>query len=156
MAVDQELNSANLLILDDEPANILLLERILKKEGYTNIVTLTRSTDLFEGTELYRADILLLDLLMPPPDGFTVLERIRASDEGHPLPILVLTADMTARSRHRALELGANDYLTKPFDPMDVVLRVRNLLLLRFLHRRLLKTNRLLQERVLELENQHE
>lgn len=152
MANGMELHSAKIVIVDDEPANVLLLKRILEKDGYTDLVSVTRSDELLDSDTLTGADLLLLDLHMPPPDGFAILEALQRTEMREFLPILVLTADTTAPSRIRALDYGANDYVTKPFDTVEVLLRVRNLLELRFLHRQLLKTNRLLQDRLLELE----
>lgn len=152
MPFEESLNDAKIILVDDEEANLRLLRRILENEGYANVVPVENSKDLFEGSTLTGADLILLDLHMPPPDGFDVLKRLREPDRREQLPVLVLTGDTTPASRNQALGLGANDYVNKPFDPVEVLLRVRNLLQGRFLQVRLLRTNRLLQQRVLELE----
>ena len=151
MTVESAISAARIIILDDEWANVRVLERVLEKEGYTNLVGLTDSAVLLEDETVSGADLILLDLHMPPPNGFEILEALKQSESWDQIPVVVLTADTTAVSRNRALEIGASDYVTKPFDAVEVVLRVRNLLRTRFLHRRLLMTNRLLQDRLLDL-----
>ncbi|MFW6205782.1 MAG: HD domain-containing phosphohydrolase, partial [Gemmatimonadota bacterium] len=154
---EDEYLDATILIVDDEPANVRLVERILEREGYRHIES---TTDPRKVLALYAAtppDILLLDLHMPELDGFGVMEqlegRIPADDF---LPILVLTADVTPRARDRALRAGAKDFLTKPVDPSEVVLRIRNLLQTRYLYRRLRDQNqnleRIVAERTRELQ----
>lgn len=154
MTVESSISEARIIIVDDEWPNVRLLERVLEKEGYTNVLGLTESALLLEDQSLHGADLILLDLHMPSPNGFEVLEALNESDHRDQVPVLVLTADATAASRNRALDIGATDYVSKPFDPIEVLLRVRNLLRIRFLHRRLQMTNRLLQDRVLELEKE--
>ncbi|TDF94459.1 HD domain-containing phosphohydrolase [Paenibacillus piri] len=140
---------AKFLIVDDQEYNISLLERILRRAGFTN---LTSSTDPQQIEPLYREidpDIILLDLHMPGMDGFEALKRLRALDmEGSYLPILVLTADVTPEARQKALQEGANDFLTKPFDKTEVILRINNLLKTRYLYLQLQHQNIHLEERV--------
>ena len=142
---------STILIVDDEPANVLLLERILRKEGFSHIES---TTDPRQFLALYTAkkpDILLLDLHMPGLDGFGVMEQLRGrvapSDF---VPILVLTADITPQARKKALSAGAKDFLTKPVDASEVVLRIKNLLQTRYLYRRLQEQNVDLEEKVAE------
>ncbi|HSR41863.1 MAG TPA: HD domain-containing phosphohydrolase, partial [Longimicrobiales bacterium] len=145
----ERLSRARILVVDDEPANIELLRRILEPEGYPELLT---TTDPTEVVDLYREndpDLVLLDVMMPGIDGFKVLENLR--DEGSTaafLPVLVLTSDHTHEAKRRALAGGAKDFLTKPLSPAEVRLRVRNLLETRFLHLELQDQNRLLEERV--------
>ncbi|MBI4499251.1 MAG: response regulator [Chloroflexi bacterium] len=140
---------ARILIIDDEEPNALLLQRALQRAGYTLV---QQSTDPRQAVLQYaefRPDLILLDLHMPHVDGFTLLERFHSLiPEGSYLPILVLTADITPEAKQRALGSGARDFLTKPFDLMEVLLRVDNLLETRFLHLQLQSQNRLLEERV--------
>lgn len=149
MAAESVPLDARIIIVDDERANVRLLERVLQREGYTNVVGLTDSKKLFDEKVWTGVDLILLDLHMPAPDGFAIIERVQAMPSRDTPPILVLTADVTSDSRNRALEIGASDYVTKPFDSVEVLLRVRNLLRIRFLHLRLLRTNRVLQDRLL-------
>ncbi|MBA2670868.1 MAG: response regulator [Gemmatimonadetes bacterium] len=138
-----------LLVVDDEPANVLLLTRILSRAGYREVIGTRRSSEVMDVFENYEIDIVLLDLHMPPPDGWELLDRFRACLAGKPfLPLIVLTADVTRETRSRALAAGASDFLIKPFDSIEVVLRIRNLIELRFLHLELAWENKLLDERV--------
>ncbi|HEY7766910.1 hybrid sensor histidine kinase/response regulator [Longimicrobium sp.] len=126
---------ARLLVVDDEPANVLLLERIVRRAGYTEVRSTTDSRTAMAHVSEFRPDIVLLDLNMPFVDGFALLGEIaRAVPEGSYLPVLVLTANVSRDARERALSSGAHDFVTKPFDPAEVLLRIRNLLQTRFLH----------------------
>jgi signal transduction histidine kinase len=99
----------------------------------------------------YQPDIVLLDLMMPHIDGFAVMAQIQGElPPDSFLPIVVLTADITSKTRKKALQLGARDFLLKPFDADELDLRVRNLLETRFLHIGLHNQNRGLESRVLE------
>jgi DNA-binding response OmpR family regulator len=122
---------ARLLVVDDEPANVLLLEELLGRWGVDEVVTTIESSTAVELCEAVRPHLVLLDLLMPPPDGFAVMESLGARGDGHGPPVLVLTGDISREARRRALELGARDFVTKPFDAVEVELRVRNLLAVR-------------------------
>jgi EAL domain-containing protein (putative c-di-GMP-specific phosphodiesterase class I)/DNA-binding response OmpR family regulator len=129
-------------IADDEPANLSLLEAILGRAGFTSLTTFPDGRSLMTAVAEREPDLILLDLRMPVLDGLTLLRELR--DHGDPdryLPVLVLTADATRSSRDEALSSGAHDYLTKPFDPAEVLLRVRNLLETRRLHQQLRQRN---------------
>src|SRR5213080_3284264 len=148
---EQALKAARILIVDDESANVRLLERVLEREGYTH---LRSTTDARQALPLYtesRPDLVLLDLAMPHVDGFQILERIKplVPPKAY-LPVLVLTADITMETKRRALESGAKDFLTKPFDQVEVLLRIRNLLETRLLHQELARHNESLEEIVRE------
>src|SRR6266404_3252879 len=142
---------AKILIVDDQEQNVRLLERLLQQAGY---ITLESSTDprlVLSLFSAFRPDLILLDLMMPHLDGFGVMRELAghiAADDY--LPILVLTADVTPEAKRRALAAGAKDFLTKPFDKAEVVLRIENLLHARFLHRELQRQNEMLEERVRE------
>ena len=99
----------------------------------------------------FRPDLVLLDLHMPNVTGFDIMEQIKAlTPSENPVPVLVLTADVTTKTKHRALAAGAKDFLTKPLDQSEVLLRIRNLLENRFLHIQLQNQNILLEEQVRE------
>jgi putative two-component system response regulator len=124
---------ARLLVIDDHEGTTEALGRILKAAGYQNVTTTNQPR---KALVLYREvdpDIILLDLRMPHLDGFAVMRQIRARDGSGSLPILVITGDSDAAVRRQALASGATDFLQKPFDGAEVVLRVRNLLQMRFL-----------------------
>ena len=148
---DTTLRAAQILLVDDHEANVRLLERILLQAGYTN---LRRTTDPRQVLPLFsevQPDLIVLDLHMPHLDGFAVLEQLRPLiPAGTYLPILVLSADITRDAKQRALQMGAKDFLTKPLDQVEVLLRIKNLLETRFLHRALRAQNQQLEQRVRE------
>jgi len=145
---DERLKRARILIVDDEPANVALLERLLKQTGYTNLVTTTDSSQVLELCARMPPDVILLDLHMPSPDGFEVLDQLEPWISGRWLPVLVLTADVTRDTKQRALGSGAKDFLVKPLDAIEVLLRIRNLLETRFLQLEFRKQNLALEQRV--------
>jgi putative two-component system response regulator len=129
---------ARILVVDDERVNVILLERILEQDGYTNVRSTTRSEDAVALYDEFEPDLILLDLHMPGLDGFAVMERLEDRITGDSfLPILILTADIRPEVKRRALSAGAKDFVTKPFDRTEVLLRIQNLLETRFLHLRL-------------------
>lgn len=124
-----------ILIVDDEEANVTLLERMLARAGYNSLTSTTDSRQALRLFQESQADLVVLDLMMPYLDGFAVMDQLLAQlPEGSYLPILVLTADVTPDALRRALSAGAKDFLTKPFDQTELLLRVKNLLETRFLH----------------------
>src|SRR5437899_2026880 len=144
-----DLNEARILIVDDELANVRLLERLLQQTGYRNLVT---TTDPRQARGLYdelHPDLILLDLMMPPLDGVAVMGELAIPAEAY-VPILVLTADVTMAAKQRALAAGAKDFLTKPFDRIEVLLRIKNLLDTRSLYLELERQNRSLEAIVAE------
>jgi putative two-component system response regulator len=145
-------DGASILIVDDEEANVALLARMLKQAGYWNCTTLTDPRRFWDTLTAIDPDLVMLDLHMPFLDGLEILERLGAetADDDYYMPVLVLTADVTAEARQRALTLGARDFVTKPFDATEVLLRVGNLLHMRSLTSRLRDHNTLLEERVFE------
>jgi putative two-component system response regulator len=146
-----ELARMKILIVDDEPVNVALLEDILLENGYTRFESVTDSKRALEVCQKFQPDLVLLDLMMPQPDGFTVLDSIRSEcEEDSFLPVIVLTADSSPESKRRALEAGATDFLLKPFDHVEVALRIRNLLKSRRAHRLLDNQRAALEEAVLQ------
>jgi signal transduction histidine kinase len=136
MALPSEYTNSRILIVDDEEANVLLLERMLGRAGYTQLTTTQDSREVLALVQETAPDLILLDLLMPHLDGYAVMKQL--SDSLAPetyLPILVLTADVTPQALQRALSSKARDFLTKPFDQTELLLRVRNLLETRYLYR---------------------
>jgi CheY-like chemotaxis protein len=148
---EEDLKHAQILIVDDEIVNTRLLERTLQRAGFTRI---RATTDPREVLSLYRElqpDLVLLDLHMPYLDGFAVMEQLKkeVQQEAY-LPFLVLTADIAPEAKEKALRVGAKDFLTKPFDVTEVLLRIMNLLETRFLYLHLENQNQILEERVRE------
>lgn len=148
---DNSFTTARILIVDDQPSNVMLLEGILQEEDFTFYRSITDSREALPAFTEYLPDLILLDLQMPYMDGFEVMKQLRASISPDDfLPILVLTADITPEAKRRALTEGALDFLTKPFDATEVVLRIKNLLQTRSLHLRLQEQNEVLDEKVRE------
>jgi putative two-component system response regulator len=148
---EDALKAARILVVDDQEANVRLVERILGRAGYENIRSTTDSSQVVGLWVEFDPDLLVLDLMMPEPDGFAVMDELaRRVPEGTYLPILVLTADTTNEAKYRALSMGARDFLTKPFDPTEALLRIRNLLEIRLLQRRVEDHAGALEERVRE------
>ena len=140
-----------LVIVDDQPANVELLQRMLARAGYEDIVATTDPARTEEICAAARPALLLLDLHMPVMDGFTVLERLKPmrSGAGH-FPVLVLTADSAIETRRAALAAGASDFLVKPIDHLEVMLRVGNLVATHRLQAQLRDEKVLLEDAVRE------
>lgn len=145
------LNSARILIVDDEQANLDVLSGLLELQGYANILTTRNPLEVTSLVKQENPDLILLDLMMEPINGFAVMEELKSTYEKmRYLPILMLTADINAETRQKALSGGANDFLTKPFDLIEVGLRIRNLLENRFLHLEQENINQVLERKVKE------
>ncbi len=156
-----ELTNSKILIVDDQEANVRILESLLEIKGFKQVKSTTDSRQVEDLVQSFCPDLLLLDLMMPHMSGFEVMERLRGKEtEGHFMPILVLTADSTKESKEQALRLGATDFLTKPFDFTEVLLRINNLLMISHLTGSLKGQNDLLEEKVkertVELEQKNE
>lgn len=148
---ESNLTELKILVVDDQPANVLLIRSILERSGYTNVHGENDPRYVLDWVIEHAPDLIILDLHMPQRDGFEVirdLQKLLGTDEL--LPILVITADATAEVKRRALNAGASDFLTKPFDHIEVRLRVRNLLQTRLLHLRHVSHNRRLEHLVRE------
>ena len=134
MASEMRLESARVAIIDDEAANVRVLERFLRLGGFREIRSWTDPVAAVADLDREPVDVVLLDLAMPVMDGYAVLAHLRDTDgDVVRTPVVVLTADVTRDARDRALGLGASDYLTKPFDPTEISLRIQNILATRFL-----------------------
>jgi len=134
-----------ILVVDDEVDNVEMLERFLSEEA-SSIKSVTESNEVERVFIEFEPDIMLLDLHMPKPDGLEILRNLRSVRESLGfLPVIVLTGDTGRTARNSALLLGADDFLTKPLDRQEVVLRVRNLLRTRRLYVELDEANRALE-----------
>ncbi len=144
-----DVRQGRVLVVDDQPANVSLLKRILAVHGFANVVGESDSRLALAVFASFQPDLVLLDLHMPHLDGFAVLDAIKASiPAGEFLPVLILTADVTVEARNRALNAGAQDFLRKPFDPGEVALRCANLLDTRRLYLEIARQNQTLEEKV--------
>ena len=153
MTIERDILQASILIVDDQVANVHLLTRLLEEAGYTNV---SSTMDPLQVCALQRQqdhDLILLDLQMPGMDGFAVMEGLKTSSTEAYLPVIVLTAQ--PGQKLRALQAGARDFISKPFDLLEVKTRIRNMLEVRLLYRRLAAHNaeleRVVAERTAEL-----
>lgn len=147
----EDLKDAKILIVDDTLANIEVLENLLMMKGFTNVKSLSDSTQAINTINSFKPELILLDLMMPQVSGFDIMEELKKDPSAFPLMrILVLTADITPESKKKALSGGASDFLTKPFDLTEVDLRIRNLLYTVFLLSQLTNQNSILEEKVKE------
>jgi len=133
---DDRRRAARILIADDQGANVRLLEAMLRRAGgYTNLTGTTASAEIPRLYAEVKPDLILLDLHMPDPDGFAIMERLKSLIPPTAyVPVVVITADITPEAKQRALLAGAKDFLVKPLDQTEVLLRIGNLLETRFLH----------------------
>jgi PAS domain S-box-containing protein len=143
-----EILNASILIVDDQETNVLLLEQMLANAGYTNITSTTDPRAVCGLHQARRFDLILLDLQMPEMDGFEVMEGLKEIETDSYLPVLVITAQ--PGHKLRALQAGAKDFVSKPFDLVEVQTRIRNMLEVRLLHRKLANYNLVLEQTVRE------
>ncbi|MCA9470693.1 MAG: response regulator [Nitrospirales bacterium] len=149
MISQHQCQQAAVLIVDDQMTNIMLLENILQSAGYTNIHSTTESTDVVRLYREMNPDLICLDIRMPEVDGFQVMGQLKIVNKRPYLPILVLTSEEDRGTRLRALESGAKDFLNKPFDKVEVLMRIRNLLETSLLHKENKRYMETLEETVL-------
>lgn len=143
--------TSKILLVDDNPANVLLLRRIYESAGFSNIRSTQDSTEVLGIWEEWRPDLIVLDLHMPKMTGYEVMvELSQHRPLGDFTPILVFTADVTSDAKRRALEAGASDFLTKPGDATEILLRSKNFLRMRALNQALEASNADLERRVAE------
>lgn len=147
-AVNKGRFAAKILIVDDQLANIQLLEMILKKEGYLDITSLTDSRLVVDHHREHDFDLILLDVRMPYMDGFEVIQHLSSQIKDDYLPVLIFTAQQEEETRFKAYELGARDCIVKPFDRKEALHRIRNTLEVRLLHKQIKEQNAQLELRV--------
>jgi signal transduction histidine kinase len=148
--LDEKYQNASLLIVDDNPANVALLEKMLKRAGYLNVESTTDSRLAREMYEKRLHDLVLLDIRMPHVDGYEVMQQLKEVSTDDYVPVLVLTAQTDMQTRLKALEAGARDFLNKPVDQAEALNRIRNLLEVRLLHKEVREQNAQLEEVVAE------
>jgi PAS domain S-box-containing protein len=143
-----DIRNASILIVDDQAANISLLEQLLQGEGYTRVSAALDPREVCALHRKNRYDLILLDLQMPGMDGFQVMEGLKTNEDDPYLPVLVLTAQ--PGHKLRALQAGAKDFISKPFDLVEVKTRIHNMLEVRLLYKKLDDYSKLLEQTVLE------
>jgi putative two-component system response regulator len=148
MSIELNLSQAKIMVVDDQPGNLLLLAKLLHNEGFAQVVEVLDSREAEPTYLREQPDLVLLDLNMPHLDGFAVMARLREiAPEG--APILVLTAQMDQETRVKALQSGARDFISKPFDRYEVMARIRNQLEAQLLYRKVRMQNESLEQTVL-------
>ncbi len=153
MVSEPEILQASILIADDQEANVVLLEEMLRGAGYSRVASTTDSEKVCTLNRQHHYDLILLDLQMPGMDGFQVMEALKTNEQDSYLAVLVITAQ--PGHKLRALRAGAKDFISKPFDLVEVKTRIHNLLEVRLLYRKLAAhaatLERTVQERTAEL-----
>jgi PAS domain S-box-containing protein len=140
--------NAGILIVDDQEMNVSLLEQMLGQAGYAHVASTLNPREVCALHRKNAYDLILLDLQMPGMDGFQVMEALKTSDSDAYLPVIVLTAQ--PGHKLRALQTGAKDFISKPFDLLEVKTRIHNMLEVRLLYRKLETYNTVLEETVRE------
>jgi len=140
--------NARILVVDDQPANVALLEQTLREAGYLHVDSTMNPREVGELHREHDYDLILLDLQMPGMDGFAVMESLNRESPHGWLPVLVITAE--PGHKLRALQAGARDFIAKPFELVEVRTRIRNMLEVRLLYKRLEDQNKALEQQVRE------
>ena len=140
--------NAHILIVDDQEPNISLLTQMLNEAGYNNVTSTMNPQEVCALHRKHLYDLILLDLQMPVMDGFQVMEGLKTNHADAYLPVIVLTAQ--PGHKLRALQAGAKDFISKPFDLVEIKTRIYNMLVVRFLYKKLENYNKLLEQTVLE------
>lgn len=143
-----EILAGSILIVDDQQVNVQLLERLLSGAGYTSVSSTTNPEEVCELHRKNNYDLILLDLQMPIKDGFQVMEELKEVEADGYLPVLVITAQPDHKLN--ALKAGAKDFVSKPFDVVEVQTRIHNMLEVRLLYKKIENANKILEQRVLE------
>ncbi len=143
-----EILNANILIVDDQESNVSLLQELLSEAGYTSVTSTMKPQEVCALHRKNRYDLILLDLQMPGMDGFQVMDGLKTNVSDRYLPVIVLTAQ--PGHKLRALQAGAKDFISKPFDLVEVKTRIHNMLEVRLLYKKLEDYNIVLEQTVLE------
>ena len=148
IVAESDILNANILIVDDQEANVSLLEQLLREAGYVRVASTMNPHEVCALHRKNRYDLILLDLQMPGMDGFQVMEGLKTNDADGYLPVLVITAQ--PGHKLRALQAGAKDFISKPFDLVEVRTRIHNMLEVRLLYKKLENYNKVLEQTVQE------
>jgi len=148
MLAESDILNASILIVDDQESNVSLLEQMLHEAGYTCVASTMDPRKVFALHRKNRYDLILLDLQMPGMDGFQVIEGLKTNDADGYLPVLVITAQ--PGHKLRALQAGAKDFISKPFDLVEARTRIHNMLEVRLLYKKLENYNKVLEQQVQE------
>ncbi len=150
MISPQQIFNAHILIIDDQKLHSLFLKEILLQEGHKNIICLLDPLKAIETCKEFKPDLIILDILMPQLDGFQVMEQLHDFRRENYLPILVISADKSAYVRLKALQSGGTDFINKPFESIEILSKIRNMIQLRILHTQVAAQNKILEFKVNE------
>jgi PAS domain S-box-containing protein len=145
---EDEILQANILIVDDQESNVALLQQLLEEAGYTCVTSTMNPQEVCALHRKNRYELILLDLQMPRMDGFQVMAGLKANESESYIPVIVLTAQ--PGHKQRALQAGAKDFISKPFDLIEVKTRIHNMLEVRLLYKKLEDYNKILEDTVQE------
>jgi CheY-like chemotaxis protein len=148
MITETEILSASILIVDDQEPNVILIEQLLREAGYTGVTSTMIPQEVCALHRKNGYDLILLDLQMPGMDGFQVMEGLKSNAADGYLPVLVITAQ--PGHKLRALQAGARDFISKPFDLVEVRTRIHNMLEARLLYKKLENYSKVLEQTVQE------
>lgn len=148
MDLDNAILQANILIVDDEPSNVKLLKKILAQKGYLNVQATSNPVEVESLCDKTEFDAFLLDIRMPEISGFELMRILKHRFKNDYLPVLILSAETERETRLRALECGAKDFITKPFDHLETLTRIYNLLEVRLMHKQVRDQNIVLEQQV--------
>ena len=146
--LESDILNASILIVDDQESNVSLLEQMLREAGYTSVASTMNPNEVCALHRKNRYDLILLDLQMPGMDGFQVMEGLKTNEADSYLPVLVITAQ--PGHKLRALQAGAKDFISKPFDLVEVKTRIHNMLEVRLLYKNIENYSKLLERTVQE------
>ena len=136
----QEEKQATILVVDDEVQMVDIVERFLNSAGFTNVVKAYNGEEALEVLREEEIDLVILDILMPGTNGYEVIEQMRASEKTMLIPVIVVTALRAFEDRTKIIEIGADDFITKPYEKTELLIRVRSLLRIKLLYERLEKS----------------
>ena len=150
MISPEQIHNAKILVADDQKLHSYFLERVLHQEGYKNIRCATEPAKVIAAITEFKPDLIVLDLIMPQVDGFQIMEQLIPFRQGHYLPILALSEDKGVDIRLKALQSGATDFLNKPYENIEILFRIRNMIEMRIMHMEVEDQNRALESKVAE------
>jgi len=146
--INTNLLDLSILVVDDELANVTLLSKLLDIAGYSNVICTQDPCQVLPLYQEHKSDLILLDINMPVLDGFGVMQQLNEFTHNSLPPIIVLTAQHMQEFKQRALDSGARDYVTKPFDTGELLSRVRNMLEVQMAHKFMQHQNEILEYNV--------
>ncbi|HOY09514.1 MAG TPA: response regulator [Candidatus Omnitrophota bacterium] len=150
MYTKEQMDNSRILIVDDQKLHGLYLKKILAEEGFKNVEYANDSLKVLGLVRDFQPEIIVLDIFMPHLDGFQIMEQLAEFRREHYLPILALSSEKSSDVRLRALQSGATDFLNKPYENMEIIFRIHNMIEMRSLHMEVKNQNKILESKVQE------